>query len=704
MESTILEKLNKRQRAAVTYDGGGVLVLAGAGTGKTRVLTSRIAWLMASDKCSASNILAVTFTNKAAKEMRGRVGDISNFDIKRLALGTFHGVCHRMLRVSATTAGWDKNFQIMDTQDQKAFIRRLLEFHQIDIQEYPPADCLRYINAAKEKGRRAADISPDSPRTQSMRDIYELYENACRKDNKLDFAELLLSAIDLLSGNKEIRQHYAQRFNHILIDEFQDSNELQYRWLKLLDSGTNIYFAVGDDDQTIYTFRGARPGNMHAIQRELRVSHLIRLEENYRSTGNILLAANQLISGNRNRLGKKLFTQESAGALIRVVRKDTDMAEAATIVRDIQEKINSGEELSEIAILYRTNAQSRLLEQALVENNINYRVYGGTRFFDRQEIKHAMAYVSLAIADDAQAMSRVINFPPRGIGAKTIESLAAQGDFFRAIGNSDNAKVAAFRALIQQLRETAKNDNLLSLVKGVVEKSGLLLYYQTRPDNEDRIYNLQELVNAAGQFSAEDDEEPILAFLANATLNSGEAQNNGQAQAVNLMTVHAAKGLEFMVVYIAGVGEGLFPHRSSLESADRDEVEEERRLMYVAITRARRELCLYHADRYMVYGNLQIFFPSRFLDELPTTITNVASPLSPPSLPKRGIITPRLPSSKLSSPKGSYRLGDLINHQKYGNGVVIRSEGGGDDLKIEVVFKKIGSKTFMAALAPIKKL
>ncbi|MGI9296714.1 MAG: ATP-dependent helicase, partial [Gammaproteobacteria bacterium] len=428
-----LDSLNERQRRAVCHENGGALVLAGAGTGKTRVLTSRIAWLTGARGCSPREVLAVTFTNKAAKEMRRRVCELTPFPPGNFAPGTFHGVCHRMLRIHANAAGWDKNFQILDSSDQKTFVRRLLADDGIDAAEFPPAECVRYINAAKDRGLRPGDISEQYARGQAMREIYDRYENACRRENKMDFAELLLSAIDLLRGDGNLRAHYAARFRHILIDEFQDTSPLQYRWLRLLDSGENCFFAVGDDDQSIYAFRGADPENMRRVQSELRAREIIRLEQNYRSTGNILSAANTLISANKNRLGKTLFTDAGDGAPILLRRAAADLDEADDIAYAAKNEIADGARADEIAVLYRTNAQSRLLEEAMRKYALPYRIYGGTRFFDRLEIRHALAYLRLAVADDRDALLRVINTPPRGIGAKTIESLEAHGDIFSAL-------------------------------------------------------------------------------------------------------------------------------------------------------------------------------------------------------------------------------------------------------------------------------
>ncbi len=697
-------RLNPSQRRAATHEGG-VLVLAGAGTGKTRVLTSRIGWLIKCRECPPRNILAVTFTNKAAKEMRGRVLDMVSFRTGELALGTFHGICHRMLRIHAAAAGLDKNFQIMDIQDQKSFIRRMLSNLGADAEEFPPADCMGYINAAKERGLRAADAPAHYERARAMREIYGHYESMCRNENKLDFAELLLSAIDFLQNQKELREHYAARFRHVLIDEFQDTNMLQYRWLKLLDSGENLYFAVGDDDQSIYAFRGADPENMRRLRAELRADEIIRLEQNYRSTGNILGAANALIANNKNRIGKNLTTDGGAGTRLQTIPADSGNAEAESVAHIAANKIADGARADDIAVLYRTNAQSRLLEKSLIENGVAYRIYGGLRFFDRLEIKHALAYLRLAAADDLDSFLRVINTPPRGIGKRTLESLTAEGNVFAAVEKSGAPKVAVFREIMRGLRRLREDGaSLEELARAAVEQSGLLAHYESRPEDAGRADNVREFVSAAGQFRAEEGEEPVQAFLANAALESGEAQG-GEGAAVNLMTIHAAKGLEFSTVFITGLEEGLFPSAQSLDAAAENAVEEERRLMYVAITRARKELFLCFAATRIIYGQTQIRPPSRFLDELPAAAIDKPLPVAPSVAPFAPPYSSPPPRRQTAPPRGGepYRPGDVVHHPKYGKGVVVSRQGKGEELKVEVAFKHVGIKTFLAAVAPLSR-
>ena len=732
----ILDSLNPRQREAVCYEDGGLLVLAGAGTGKTRVLTSRIAWLVGERGMPPHAILAVTFTNKAAKEMRGRIFSMLRARHDAVALGTFHGLCHRMLRRHAAAAGWDSNFQIMDSQDQKNFVRRLLSEHKIDPDDYPPADCCRYINSAKERGLRAAAASDQ--RGGGWREIYERYENAARRDNKMDFAELLLSAAELLRNDTGLRRHYAARFRHLLIDEFQDTNPLQYEWLKLLDGGDNCFFAVGDDDQSIYSFRGADPGNMKNFRRELRADKIIRLEENYRSTANILGAANALIARNKDRLGKKLFTAAAAGGAIAVSPAHSDVGEAENIAEGMEKNLAEGIAAADIAALYRTNAQSRLLEKSLIQRGIPYRIYGGLRFFERLEIKHALAYLRLAASDDVDSLLRIINIPPRKIGKQTIAALSAKGDIFSAVRESAAANVSAFRAIVFKLRTMRERGAPLSeLAQAAVADSGLLRHYESRPDESERAANLREFVSAARQFetefesdeSDEDDGDALSAFLANAALESGESQDgSGSGEPVNLMTAHAAKGLEFAAVHIAGLEEGVFPSAQSLDAGE-IAVEEERRLMYVALTRARRQLFLHYANERMLYGVRQSYPRSRFLDELPEEAMHYLSPPTPrfdsrssaEAMRKHfgnalsSAKIHRSPSAKESrrrppSPKkvlpraGNYRPGDSVRHAKYGDGIVVRLLGDGEELKLEAAFKQVGLKTFAVKLARLEKI
>jgi DNA helicase-2/ATP-dependent DNA helicase PcrA len=546
-----------------------------------------------------------------------------------------------------------------------------------------------------------------------------------RREHKADFAELLLAVVELLRKDADLRTHYARRFLHILVDEFQDTNALQYEWLKLLDSGDNHFFAVGDDDQSIYAFRGADPGNMLRFQEELRSNTIVRLEQNYRSTGNILHAANRLIATNHNRIGKNLKTDQGGGAPINIIRATKDIEEAANIVIATKQLLETNMVADEVAVLYRTNAQSRLLEQAMIEYAIPYRIYGGTRFYERLEVKHALAYLRLIAGDDRDALIRVINMPPRGIGTRAIEKLqetATQmgSNLFAALEAVQIPKIGQFAALLRKIRALyASGADLPTLARAAIEQSGLLEHYSAKTEDTERAENLREFVNGAVLFQTSEtdneDNSPLLQFIANAVLESGEAQG-APSNAVNLMTIHAAKGLEFMHVFVAGLEEGLFPTSQSLNSINTAAIEEERRLMYVALTRARRELSLHYAGSRQVYGETKYLPPSRFLNELPAdclstdAVDTLATPVPSitsvpqPSFQRTRLPRPPMPTDEDNIPDMRYRAGDTVLHPRYGKGVVIRRQGNGDDLQVQVTFKKLGIKTFKAALAPLKKI
>ena len=614
--ANFLDSLSEQQRRAACYEGGGVLVLAGAGTGKTRVLTSRIAWLIAHCDCTPRDILAVTFTNKAAKEMKTRVAALTPFRASDLSLGTFHGICYRMLRRHAEAVGWKKDFQILDSQDQKNFILQLLKNSDIDHKEFSPHECANYINRWKGSGVRVDDVPELSGRDKLLFDVYTRYEEACKHENKLDFAELLLSSFELLNNHKKIRQRYTSQFQHILIDELQDTNQLQYHWLKLFDSGENVFFAVGDDDQCIYAFRGADPENMRHIQQDLRIKETISLEQNYRSTNNILSAANRLIKANRERFGKNLFTKDSAGTPVKVHEAESDTAEASAIADVIADQIKDGVSPAEIAVLYRANKQSELLEKAMTERLLPYQIYGKIKFFDKKEMKEVLAYLRLVVTDDHDALMRVINTPPRGIGEQTENALLSGGDIFAAIEKSDMSKVKEFRDILHKLRALRTGSSLAEIVHAAVEASGLLVYYESREQEQERAENLRKFVSVAEQFTSDDeDEEPLTTFLGSIILESDEKSGDAK-EAVNLMTVHAAKGLEFSYVHIAGMEEGVFPSYQSVMASNNNKMEEERRLMYVAITRARKALFLYGAKQRVRSGQSHSHSRSRFVDEL----------------------------------------------------------------------------------------
>lgn len=721
--------MNARQREVVLFDDGGALVLAGAGTGKTRVLTGRIVHLLNSERARPEHVLAVTFTNKAAKEMRARIETAMGHAPRGLMLGTFHGICHRILRVHAAGAGLARDFQILDAQDQLAFVRRLLRARGINDAEFPPHEVRNFIGAAKERGWRAGDVpTHDDQRMRRMAEIYALYETECRGENKVDFAELMLAVIELWRGNEELRGHYARRFRYVLVDEFQDTSRQQFEWLRMLDSGENDFFAVGDDDQSIYGFRGAEPAIMSEFQSKFRAPRLFRLEENYRSVRNILDAANQLISGNKNRLGKTLRTAAAAGAEIAVIPADNDELEATMVAQLLSHYLSQGGDADETAVLYRTNAQGRQLESALMSYGVPYRVFGGLRFYDRMEVKHALAYLRLMAGEgrDVDAILRVINVPPRGIGDKTVETLLAEGDVFAAVAGTRHRRVAEFWGLVRELR--AVQGGLAVRARAALEVSGLLAHYEAKGETE-RVENLQELVSAAAQFEEnfarglEDggevgDEDALVAFLGAAALESGGEGAIGDERAASLMTVHAAKGLEFKRVFIVGMEEGLFPHGQSLGEGTEFALEEERRLLYVAITRAREELSLHFAHRRMLYGRVVCNPMSRFLRELPASclVDNAWEKRSDaPFGGRRGgeedgtrharamtMMTPAPP--RIKSVGDGFRIGDAVRHAKYGTGVVLERHGSGADEQVKVFFKKAGSKSFKTALAKLEKV
>ena len=597
--SSLLQGLNPEQLSAVTWPPQSALVLAGAGSGKTRVLTTRIAWLLQSGQASVHSIMAVTFTNKAAKEMQTRLGAMLPVNVRAMWLGTFHGLCHRFLRLHHKDAGLPSTFQILDSTDQLALIKRLLKQLNIAEEIIAPRSLQGFINAQKESGLRASALQAPDPHTQRMIECYAEYDQVCNREGVVDFAELMLRSYEMLQANEVLRRHYQNRFNHILVDEFQDTNKLQYAWLKLMAGDTAAVFAVGDDDQSIYRFRGAHVGNMTALMREFGIEAPIKLEQNYRSDGHILTAANAVIENNAERLGKNLRTDAAAGDKIRFYSAPIDSEEAQFIVDEAKSLQREGRTLDQMAVLYRSNAQSRIIEQALFRAGIPYKIYGGLRFYERQEIKHALAYLRLSVnPDDDNALLRVINMPPRGIGTRTIENIqaaaAAQGISLwqAACGmGAKAAKVATFVRLIENLQAQAPNVSLQEMMLGITRDSGLVEYYQTQKgDHQDRLDNLDELVNAAVAFRpSESNFEilpenaaasplfPILAFLSNAALESGENQAGEGEEALQMMTVHAAKGLEFDTVFLTGMEEGLFPSEYSL--AERGGLEEERRLI-----------------------------------------------------------------------------------------------------------------------------
>ena len=701
----LLNGLNPEQRQAVTLPHQSALILAGAGSGKTRVLTTRIAWLVSTGAVSPQNILAVTFTNKAAKEMLTRLSAMLPINTRGLWIGTFHGLCNRMLRAHHREANLPQTFQILDSGDQLSAIKRLMKAMNVDDEKYPPREMQNFISGSKEQGLRAHEVEAYDPYTRRKVEVFAEYDAQCQREGVVDFSELLLRCYELLSRNQQLREHYQERFRHILVDEFQDTNPLQYRWLKLLAGHNNALFAVGDDDQSIYAFRGATVGNMQELLRDFHVESVIKLEQNYRSHGNILDAANALISRNQNRLGKNLWTSESGGELLRVYEAPTDVEEAGFIVSEIQQLKSEGINLREIALLYRSNAQSRVLEHALVSAGLSYRVYGGLRFFERQEIKHALAYLRLMEnTDDDNALLRIINFPTRGIGARSIEQLqeaAKQNNttLWDAAARA-GGKVSAFVAMIESLRSATNELPLPEIIDHVLEHSGLMAHYRNetgakKREAEERLENLNELVNAATLFVHENEDDSLTSFLTHASLEAGEHQAGDQDDALHLMTVHAAKGLEFHTVFITGLEEGLFPHQNS--QREDGGLDEERRLMYVAITRARRRLYLTFAQRRMLHGQASYSMVSSFLRELPENLLHWITPRIAQRNTFSQYIAPQreLPANvplQRSATTSAWHSGQAVFHTKFGEGMIVNLEGSGADARVQVNFRNAGVK------------
>ncbi len=720
-----LEHLNPEQLAAVTLPEGHALILAGAGSGKTRVLTTRIAWLLREGSLSPAGVLAVTFTNKAAREMLTRLTAMLAVNPRGMWIGTFHGLCNRMLRAHHQEAGLPRSFQILDSQDQLAAVKRLLRSMNADEDRFPPRDLQYFIMGKKEEGLRAGGVPLTDETTRRNVELYAAYDEQCRREGVVDFAELLLRSYELLSRNEPLREHYRARFRHVLVDEFQDTNRLQYRWLKLLAGPGASLFAVGDDDQSIYAFRGANVGNMADFERDYRIAKVIRLEQNYRSHGNILDAANALIAHNAKRLGKNLWTASGAGEPLRVFEAQSDADEARWMVEEIRALKREGTRLDQIAVLYRSNAQSRVLEHSLFSASLPYRVYGGLRFFERAEVKHALAYLRLmASPADDNAFLRVVNFPTRGIGARSVEGLQdaakAGGRNLYETALASPGKAAPFVALIEALREECAGLTLAEQVELVVARSGLLTHYKSEREGADRIENLNELVNAAAAFDSEEraaeageDMDPLTAFLTHAALEAGEHQAGEGQDALQLMTMHSAKGLEFDAVFVSGLEEGLFPHEQSL--LDRDGPEEERRLMYVALTRARQRLYLSFAQTRMLHGQTRYNLPSRFLDEIPQGLLKW---LTPRFAEKRKPVSNFTAGSFTRAPKrdprfggapagtggapGAYRIGQNVSHAKFGAGVIVDAEGQGTDARVQVNFGRQGVKWLAVAVAKLQ--
>jgi DNA helicase-2/ATP-dependent DNA helicase PcrA len=800
--SPLLHNLNPEQLAAVTLPNTHALILAGAGSGKTRVLTTRIAWLLQTGQVSPGGILAVTFTNKAAKEMLLRLTSMLPVNARGMWIGTFHGLCNRFLRAHYKLANLPSTFQILDTQDQLSSIKRLCKQLNIDDERFPPKPLMYFIAGCKEDGQRPKDVPVRDEEMRKKVDLYALYEEQCQREGVVDFGELMLRSYELLRDNAPIREHYQRRFRHILIDEFQDTNKLQYAWIKMLAGqgadgaaampGGSVV-AVGDDDQSIYAFRGARVGNMADFVREFAVTQQIKLERNYRSFGNILDAANQLISHNTKRLGKNLRTEAGPGEPIRVHESPSDFAEAQWFVDEVKQLVRDGTERKEIALLYRSNAQSRVMETALFNAGLPYRVYGGLRFFERAEIKHALAYLRLLEnPHDDTSFMRVVNFPPRGIGARSIEQLqdiakssgCSLHDAVSAVAGKAGANIGAFVAKIDVLREQTTGSTLREIIELVLQHSGLEEHYKLDREGQDRLENLAELVNAAESFVGQEgfgrdavalpvDElgaatnfglkqspasqgldtdvlenpsldflapdfetgetlSPLVAFLTHAALESGDNQAKAGQDAVQLMTVHSSKGLEFDCVFITGLEDGIFPHENSL--TETGGIEEERRLMYVAITRARKRLYLSHSQTRMLHGQTRYNLKSRFFDELPEAALKWITPKnqgfasnlgrshgwgdtadSGSSYPRKDwassvfssqkgaserFANPAVPAQR-DAPAHGLKSGMNVFHAKFGEGKVQMLEGSGSDARAQINFTRHGVKWLALSVAKL---
>lgn len=718
--SKILQGLNQPQLDAATHSTSSVLVLAGAGSGKTKVLTTRIAWLIQTGQINPFELLAVTFTNKAAKEMLLRITSMLPINTRGMWVGTFHGLCNRLLRMHYKEAGLPQTFQILDSADQLSLVKRVMKSLSIDEVRYPFRQVQYFINSNKEEGLRPNKVEPIDDFGRTLTEVYREYERACANEGVVDFSELLLRSYELLLKNERLLKHYQSRFKHILVDEFQDTNKLQYAWLKLLADQGACVMAVGDDDQSIYAFRGANSGNMLSFETDFAIEKVVKLEQNYRSLGNILDGANALIKNNDGRLGKNLWTDQGEGEPIRVFRAMTDGEEAAFIIEEIQSLRNSGIELKNIALLYRSNAQSRILEHGLFSSGLPYKVYGGLRFFERQEVKHALAYLRLiANSEDDGALLRIINFPTRGIGNRTIEHIRDlaertgtslwQAACAAPLSGRAVTAVTGFIALIEKLKNETTGFSLPDLIEHTIESSGLIEHYQKDRDGQDRLENLNELINAASAFATERSDipsleaqmanggdedfivteiDPLVDFLAHASLEAGDNQASAGEDALQLMTVHAAKGLEFHSVFISGLEEGLFPHENSIN--EHGGLEEERRLMYVAMTRAMRRLYLSHSQMRMLHGQTRYNIESRFIDEIPEELLKKINDAKSVST----TATQRTLSPSLTEQKGQagFRVGQQVQHSKFGVGVIVQIEGQGADARLQVNFKDSGLK------------
>ena len=777
----LLRNLNPEQMAAVTLPARPALILAGAGSGKTRVLTTRIAWLLQTGQVSPGGLMAVTFTNKASKEMQARLSAMLPVNVRGMWIGTFHGLCNRFLRAHWKLAGLPQGFQILDSADSLSAVKRIIKAMKLDEERFVPKQVSWFIAHAKEDGLRPKNVEIHDGQTQKMVEIYQAYEDQCQREGVVDFAELLLRAFELMRDNEPVREHYRHRFQHILVDEFQDTNRLQYAWLKMFAGPHGAVFAVGDDDQSIYGFRGALVGNMADFEREFHVDKVIKLEQNYRSFGNILDAANHLIDRNSKRLGKNLRTDQGPGEPVRIFESTSDFAEAQWFLDEAQQLHRAGTARSEIAVLYRSNAQSRVIESALFNAGIPYRVYGGLRFFERAEVKHALSYLRLIEnPNDDTSFLRVVNFPTRGIGARTIELLQDSArlsgrSLYQSVGSvagKGGSNLTAFTALIDRMRDATRGLTLRDIIEHMLGETGLIDFYRADKEGADRVENLEELMNAAEAFVTQEgfgrdavalpvDElapgslaernmsrdvqglgllpvpttpdaetgeimSPLAAFLTHASLEAGDNQAQAGQDAIQLMTIHSAKGLEFDSVFITGLEEGLFPHENSLQTGDG--LEEERRLMYVAITRARKRLYLSFSQTRLLHGQTRYNVKSRFVEELPEANVRWLTPrnqafgsgyareykqawergtglgsmigagrIETTSVPKA------MQESRSATSSGGHKLrqGQSVFHTKFGEGVIMTLEGAGEEARAQVNFGRHGMKWLALSVAKL---
>ena len=727
--SHLLNSLNDAQRQAVAAPPGPLLVLAGAGSGKTRVLTRRVAWLVQAQQIAPSTILAVTFTNKASREMRQRIEEMLQSPMGGMWMGTFHSLCHRLLRIHSEVAGLPQNFEIIDSDDQYRLVRRILREASLDETHYPPKSIQWMINKNKDEGMRAQDvpINNNDIHAKTMHSVYLAYQEMCQRLGLVDFAELLLRTLELFRRNQLVRESWQQRFKHVLVDEFQDTNAIQYRWLKLLSETHQNLFAVGDDDQSIYGWRGARVENLLNFQKDFPTATVFRLEQNYRSSATILNAANAVINNNPSRLGKELWTADGDGAPIRLYAATNEIDEARFVVNNIERWVEDGNRRDSVAVLYRSNAQSRALEEILLSAAMPYRVYGGLRFFERAEIKDALAYLRLIANRDSDAsFERVVNHPTRGIGDKTLEPVRerarqkkislwqAAGEIIAEGNLSARAQSALqhFRDLLDGIADATANLELGEMTEHLLKHSGLLDHYKSERGEraEARIENLEELITATGNFSPElapeqdPDMDKLSQFLAHAALEAGEGQAAEWEDCVQLMSLHSAKGLEFPLVFLCGMEEGLFPHQRSIDEPSG--LEEERRLCYVGITRAMKQLVLCYAEVRRLYGRENYSQRSRFISEIPVEYvdevrsTRVSTPLM------RSAQFNRPPTSAVASTatpdENELRSGCRVSHAKFGEGVVTDLEGQGEHARVQVNFTEAGTKWLVCAYANLE--